>query len=238
MFSELKKKCLEANLMLPELGLVLYTFGNVSCVDRRKNVFAIKPSGVEYEKLTVDDIVIIDIATGKKISGALNPSSDTNTHLELYRAWPEPGGIVHTHSTYATAWAQAAIPVPLFGTTHADHLAAPIPCTNFMPDDRIRNDYETETGYQIIDCFNSQQLDPAEIPMVLVAGHGPFTWGKDGGQAVYHARVLEELCKMAMMTRQINPETVPLKTSLVDKHYQRKHGKNAYYGQEDGSKNT
>ena len=231
MFTELQRVCFEANLLLPRLGLVLYTFGNVSCVDRQKNVFAIKPSGVEYEKLTPEDIVIIDIESGKKIAGSMRPSSDTNTHLELYRAWSQLGGIVHTHSTYATAWAQAACPVPVFGTTHADHLAQPIPCTDFMSDDRIRNDYETETGFQIIDCFNKQQLDPTEIQMALVAGHGPFTWGKDGNQAVYNARVLEELCQMALLTRQINPETPPLKVSLISKHYERKHGKNAYYGQ-------
>lgn len=231
MYKKLQQECFEANMELPRLGLVLYTFGNVSCVDRERNVFAIKPSGVAYEKLTPEDIVIIDIASGKKIAGDMRPSSDTNTHLELYRAFDCIGGIVHTHSTAAVAWAQAACPVPILGTTHADHLAVDVPCTEFMSDERIKNDYETETGFQIIDCFKKEALDPAEVPMVLVAGHGPFTWGKNGAQAVYNARVLEELCQMAFMTRLINPGIAPLKETLVEKHYLRKHGKNAYYGQ-------
>lgn len=231
MFTKLQEECCKANLLLPELGLVLYTFGNVSCVDREKNVFAIKPSGVDYANLKPQDIVVVDIATGNKVAGTMRPSSDTNTHLELYRAWKNIGGIVHTHSTCATAWAQAAKDVPVFGTTHADHLANPIPCTDFMPDERIKNDYETETGFQIIDCFNNKHLSPDENQMVLVAGHGPFTWGKNGEQAVYNARVLEELCKMALFTCQINPDAAPLKASLIAKHYERKHGKNAYYGQ-------
>lgn len=231
MYSELQQECFRANMQLPRLGLVLYTFGNVSCVDRARNVFAIKPSGVAYETMTPEDIVIIDIASGEKIAGKMRPSSDTNTHLELYRAFDCIGSIVHTHSTHATAWAQAACSVPLYGTTHADHLATDIPCTDFMADERIKNDYETETGCQIIDCFRQKGLNPAEVPMVLVAGHGPFTWGIDSEKAVYHAKVLEELCQMAFMTRLINPEISPLKATLVEKHYQRKHGKNAYYGQ-------
>lgn len=231
-FEQLKHECWQANLSLPEQGLVLFTFGNVSCIDREHGVFAIKPSGVEYEKLTPEDMVIVDIATGRTVSGTLRPSSDTNTHLELYRRYPEIGGIVHTHSTYASAWAQAAKPVPVLGTTHADHLAGKIPCTEFMADDRIENDYETETGLQIIDCFTRLHLKPMENPMVLVAGHGPFTWGKNGAQAVYHAKVLEELCKMAYLTLQINSDAVSLKKALIDKHYRRKHGKNAYYGQD------
>ena len=231
MFEQLREECFKANCSLPKLELVLYTFGNVSCADREHHVFAIKPSGVEYEKLTPEDIVVIDIATGKTIVGDKRPSSDTPTHLELYRKWRELGGIVHTHSTYATAWAQAAVPVPVLGTTHADYAFGEIPCTDFMPDDRIQKDYEAETGFQIIDCFERQRLNPTDHPMVLVAGHGPFTWGKDGSQAVYHAKVLEELCKMAYLTLQINPKARPLKDSLVAKHYERKHGKNAYYGQ-------
>lgn len=236
MYRPLQEECLKANLQLPKLELVLYTFGNVSCADRQKGVFAIKPSGVEYEKLVPEDIPVIDIASGRQVAGDKRPSSDTNTHLELYRRWAGVGGIVHTHSTYATAWAQAARPVPVLGTTHADHLANPIPCTAFMADDRIDNDYETETGLQIIDCFSSQQLDPEENPMVLVAGHGPFTWGCDGGKAVYNAKVLEELCRMAFLTLQIAPQTAALKSSLISKHYCRKHGKNAYYGQTSNSK--
>ncbi len=215
---------------LPKLGLVIYTFGNVSCIDRKAGVFAIKPSGVDYDKLKPEDIVIVGL-DGKVADGSLRPSSDTNTHLELYKAFPSLGGIVHTHSTFAVAWAQAARAVPLYGTTHADHLAADIPCTEFMADDRIRNDYETETGLQIIDCFEKHNLDAAEIPMALVAGHGPFTWGATAAKAVYHARVLEELCKMAYITELVNPKVQRLKDSLIQKHYNRKHGKDAYYGQ-------
>lgn len=231
MYEALKQECYEANMELPKLDLVIYTFGNVSCVDRASGVFAIKPSGVDYDKLKPSDIVIVSLADGKVVDGTMRPSSDTNTHLELYRAFPTLGGIVHTHSTFAVAWAQAARAVPLYGTTHADHLAADIPCTEFMADDRIRNDYETETGLQIIDCFKKQNLNPAEIPMVLVAGHGPFTWGATGAKAVYNARVLEELCKMAFITEQVNPRAPRLKDSLIQKHYNRKHGKDAYYGQ-------
>ena len=215
---------------LPKLGLVIYTFGNVSCIDRKAGVFAIKPSGVDYDKLKPEDIVIVGL-DGKVADGSLRPSSDTNTHLELYKAFPTLGGIVHTHSTFAVAWAQAARAVPIYGTTHADHLAADIPCTEFMADDRIRNDYETETGLQIIDCFEKHNLDAAEIPMALVAGHGPFTWGATAAKAVYHARVLEELCKMAYITELVNPKVQRLKDSLIQKHYNRKHGKDAYYGQ-------
>ena len=229
-FASLRKECYEANMELPKLGLVIYTFGNVSCIDRKKGVFAIKPSGVDYDKLKPEDIVIVGL-DGKIADGKLRPSSDTNTHLELYKAFPSVGGIVHTHSTFAVAWAQAARAVPLYGTTHADHLAADIPCTEFMADDRIRNDYETETGLQIIDCFEKHNLNASEIPMALVAGHGPFTWGKNAAKAVYHARVLEELCKMAYITELVNPKVQRLKDSLIQKHYNRKHGKDAYYGQ-------
>ena len=229
-FESLRKECYEANMELPKLGLVIYTFGNVSCIDRKAGVFAIKPSGVDYDKLTPEDIVIVGL-DGKIADGKLRPSSDTNTHLELYKAFQSIGGIVHTHSTFAVAWAQAARAVALYGTTHADHLAADIPCTEFMADDRIRNDYETETGLQIIDCFEKHNLNAAEIPMALVAGHGPFTWGKDAAKAVYHARVLEELCKMAYITELVNPKVQRLKDSLIQKHYNRKHGKDAYYGQ-------
>ncbi len=230
MFDSLKQECYEANMLLPKLDLVIYTFGNVSCIDRAAGVFAIKPSGVDYDKLKPSDIVIVDL-NGKIVDGTMRPSSDTNTHLELYKAFPTLGGIVHTHSTFAVAWAQAARAVPLYGTTHADHLAADIPCTEFMADDRIKNNYETETGLQIIDCFRKRNLDASEIPMVLVAGHGPFTWGKNAEKAVYHAKVLEELCKMAFVTEQVNPKVSRLKNSLIEKHYNRKHGKDAYYGQ-------
>lgn len=230
MYEELKQECYEANMLLPKLELVIYTFGNVSCIDRKAGVFAIKPSGVDYDALRPEDIVIVGL-DGKKVDGKMRPSSDTNTHCELYKAFPELGGITHTHSTFAVAWAQAARAVPIYGTTHADHLAADIPCTEFMADERIQNDYEVETGLQIIDCFRKQKLNAAEIPMVLVAGHGPFTWGATAAKSVYNARVLEELCKMAFITESVNPKVPRLKNSLIQKHYNRKHGKDAYYGQ-------
>ena len=229
-YDSLRAECFEANMELPRLGLVLYNFGNVSCIDRQAGVFAIKPSGIVYEALAPKDIVIVDL-DGKVVDGTLRPSSDTNTHLELYKAFPAIGGVVHTHSTFAVGWAQAARAVPLYGTTHADHLATDIPCTDFMPDECIQNDYETETGRQIIEFFREHGLDPSEIPMVLVAGHGPFTWGATAAKAVFHARVLEELCKMAFLTEAINPDVHRLKDSLIQKHYNRKHGKDAYYGQ-------
>ena len=229
-YESLRTECFKANMELPRLGLVLYNFGNVSCIDRQAGVFAIKPSGIVYEALAPKDIVIVDL-DGKVVDGTLRPSSDTNTHLELYKAFPAIGGVVHTHSTFAVGWAQAARAVPLYGTTHADHLATDIPCTDFMPDECIQNDYETETGRQIIEFFREHGLDPSEIPMVLVAGHGPFTWGTTAAKAVFHARVLEELCKMAFLTEAINPDVHRLKDSLIQKHYNRKHGKDAYYGQ-------
>ncbi|MBO7741804.1 MAG: L-ribulose-5-phosphate 4-epimerase [Victivallales bacterium] len=231
MHDALKEACFRANMQLPKLDLVIYTFGNVSCVDREAGVFAIKPSGVDYDALKPEDMVVVSLESGKVVDGTLRPSSDTNTHLELYRAFPNIGGIVHTHSTHAVAWAQAHRDVPCYGTTHADHLAHPIPCTDFMADERIANDYETETGFQIIQRFREAGLNPDQVPMVLVAGHGPFAWGKDAADAVYHAKVLEELCRMAMFTEAINPEAAPLKASLINKHHQRKHGKDAYYGQ-------
>ncbi len=230
MYEQLKQECLEANLQLPKLGLVLYTFGNVSCADRARGVFAIKPSGVEYDRLTAEMIVIVDFA-GRVVEGKMRPSSDTPTHAVLYREFDSIGGIVHTHSPYATAWAQARRAIPLYGTTHADHLPCAVPCTEWMADDRIRNDYETETGLQITDCFRSGQLNPREVEMVLVGGHGPFTWGKDAAKALYNARILEELARMALLTESVNPDAVPLKQSIIDKHYNRKHGANAYYGQ-------
>jgi L-ribulose-5-phosphate 4-epimerase len=230
MFNKLKKECFDANMLLPQLGLVIYTFGNVSCIDRNLGVFAIKPSGVDYLNMGYDDMVIVDL-DGKTVEGKLRPSSDTNTHCVLYKSFGNIGGIVHTHSTFATAWAQSLRSIPLYGTTHADHLATDIPCTGLMEDAKICNDYETETGNQIIDCFRNKSLNPAETKMVLVAGHGPFAWGEDAGKAVYNAKVLEELARMALLTEQINPASVRLKDELVAKHYERKHGKNAYYGQ-------
>ena len=231
MYDDLKARCCAENSKLPGLGLVICTFGNVSVADRERGVFAIKPSGVEYDGMKPSDMVIVSLEDGRTVDGHLRPSSDTPTHFELYRAFPKIGGIVHTHSTFATAWAQAARPVPIYGTTHADHLTTDIPCTGFMEESRIDNDYETETGLQIIRHFRENRLDPEEIRMVLVAGHGPFTWGADGAEAVRNARVLEELCRMAQLTEAIRPDTPRLCGHLVKKHYLRKHGANATYGQ-------
>jgi L-ribulose-5-phosphate 4-epimerase len=227
-YDELKEQAWRANLEIPRRGLAIYTFGNVSAFDAARAVFAIKPSGVAYEDLKVTDIVVVDL-DARVVEGSLRPSSDTKTHAALYRAFPDLGGIVHTHSTYATAWAQAGMPIPLYGTTHADHLAEDVPCTAIMTAAAVNGDYEAETGKQIIDCF--QTRDPREIPMVLVAGHGPFTWGKTADKAVYHAVVLEELARMASITRQLDPQAARLPDYLVRKHFERKHGKGAYYGQ-------
>ena len=230
MFSDLKKQCLDANLQLAKSGLVIYTFGNVSCADREKNVFAIKPSGVDYDKLKLEDIVIVDF-NGEKVDGKLRPSSDTKTHAVLYRAFPQINSVVHTHSTYAASWAQSGREIPIYGTTHADHLPVGIPCTDFISDEAILRDYETETGLQIVSHFEKLKLDSGEIEMVVVGGHGPFTWGKNAEKALYNASMLEELAKMALFTEQINPQVQELKKSIINKHYSRKHGKDAYYGQ-------
>jgi L-ribulose-5-phosphate 4-epimerase len=227
-YGELKAQAWEANMEIPRRGLAIYTFGNVSALDRQRAVFAIKPSGVAYEGLTAADMVVVDLE-GKVVEGSLRPSSDTKTHVALYRAFPSIGGIVHTHSTYATAWAQACLPIPLYGTTHADHLAEDVPCTAIMTADAVNGDYEAETGAQIVDCFRTR--NPEETPMVLVAGHAPFTWGKTAEKAVYHAVVLEELAKMASITRSLDMQAARLPDYLVRKHFERKHGKRAYYGQ-------
>jgi L-ribulose-5-phosphate 4-epimerase len=227
-YDELKEQAWRANMEIPRRGLAIYTFGNVSAFDAERAAFAIKPSGVAYESLTAADMVVVDLAA-RVVEGSLKPSSDTKTHAALYGAFPGIGGIVHTHSTYATAWAQACMPIPLFGTTHADHLAEDVPCTALMSADAVHGDYEAETGAQIIDCFRTR--DPRETPMVLVAGHGPFTWGKTADKAVYHAVVLEELAKMAFITRTLDPHAGRLPDYLVRKHFARKHGKGAYYGQ-------
>ena len=229
MYKELKREAYEANMEIPKLELAIYTFGNVSAFDSAAGVLAIKPSGVDYEKLDASMMVLVDL-DGKIIEGDLRPSSDTKTHIVLYSKFAGINGVCHTHSTYATAWAQAAIPVPILGTTHADFLSMEIPVTDFMPDGKIKNNYEEETGYQIINAF--AELNPSEIQMTLVAGHGPFCWGGSAAKAVYHAKVLEEISKMAYLTMQINPRTSSLKRTLIDKHYQRKHGKDAYYGQD------
>jgi len=227
-YDALKEQVYHCNMDLPRHGVVIFTFGNASAIDRKEGVIAIKPSGVNYAVLKPDDIVILDLE-GTVVEGRLNPSSDTKTHLVLYRHFLEIGGVVHTHSPYAVAWAQAACPIPVLGTTHADHLHLDIPCTNFMTDAMILGDYEEETGNQIISAFRA--ISYAEVEMVLVAGHGPFTWGKTPEKAVYNCVVLEELAKMALFTLQINRDVPRLKESLIQKHFQRKHGPDAYYGQ-------
>lgn len=230
MYKQLKEACYEANMQLPKLDLVVYTFGNVSAVDRDNGVFAIKPSGVPYEELKVEDIVIVDF-DAKVVEGKMRPSSDTKTHAFLYKHWENIGGICHTHSTYAVAWAQAIMDIPNFGTTHADHLTTDIPCAPPMADHLIEGDYEYNTGQQILDCFAEKNLSPKEVEMILVGSHGPFAWGKDAAKAVYNSKVLEEIAKMAYLTLQINPNAARLKDALIKKHYERKHGKDAYYGQ-------
>jgi L-ribulose-5-phosphate 4-epimerase len=227
-YRELKERAWAANQEIPRRGLAIYTFGNVSAFDAALGVMAIKPSGVPYDELGVDDLVVIDLE-GQTVEGKLRPSSDTPTHLVLYRNWKGIGGVVHTHSTYATGWAQARMPIPIYGTTHADHLAEDVPCTAVMSDEAVERDYEIETGNQILECFRSR--DPAHTPMVLVAGHAPFAWGKTPEKAVYNAAVLEELAKMAFVTRTLDRDAERLPSSLINKHFERKHGKNAYYGQ-------
>ncbi len=227
-YRELKERAWSANQEIPKRGLAIYTFGNASALDRARGVVAIKPSGVSYDALTPDELVVVDLE-GKIVEGALRPSSDTATHLVLYRAWPNVGGVVHTHSSYATGWAQARLAIPIYGTTHADHLAEDVPCTAVMTDEAVERDYEVETGSQILACF--EQRDPLHTPMVLVAGHGAFTWGETPEKAVYNAAVLEELARIAFVTRSLDPKAARLPARLVRKHFERKHGKNAYYGQ-------
>lgn len=230
-YASIRAEAYEANLQLPRLGLVLFTFGNVSVIDRGQGVFAIKPSGVPYENLSPESMVIVDLE-GRVVEGTLRPSSDTQTHAVLYRHWTEIGSIVHTHSTYATAWAQAQRDIPVFGTTHADHTTEDIPCAPPMSDTMIEGDYEYQTGFQIMQCFEEKKLDYRELEMMLVGNHAPFTWGKTAAKAVYNSAVLETIAKMALLTEQINPAATKLKPSLIQKHWQRKHGSGAYYGQE------
>ncbi|REE80779.1 L-ribulose-5-phosphate 4-epimerase [Lutibacter oceani] len=229
-YKDLKQECYEANMQLNALGLVVYTFGNVSAVDRKKQVFAIKPSGVPYEDLKPEDMVILDF-DNNIIEGTLRPSSDTKTHAYLYKNWNDIGGIAHTHALYSVAWAQSQLDIPIFGTTHADHLTADIPCAPPMSDELIKGNYEHNTGIQILDCFEQKNLSHKEVEMVLIGNHGPFTWGKDAAKAVYNSKVLEVVAEMAYVTLQINPNAPRLKNSLIKKHYERKHGKNSYYGQ-------
>ena len=228
MLEELKKAVYEANMLLPKYKLVTFTWGNVSQIDRETGYFAIKPSGVDYDKLTPDDMVIMDLE-GNKIEGRYNPSSDTPTHLELYRAFPKIGGVVHTHSPWATSWAQAGRGIPCYGTTHADYMYGEIPCVRCLTKEEIDTAYEKNTGLLIVDYFKDKDYEA--VPAVLCKNHGPFTWGKDGHEAVHNAVVLEEVAKMAARCEMINPQVKPAPQELQDKHYYRKHGANAYYGQ-------
>ena len=229
MLEQLKKEVYEANMELPRRGLITYTWGNVSGRDAETGYFVIKPSGVDYDKLTPDDMVVVDL-DGKVIEGKYRPSSDTPTHIELYKKYPEIGGIVHTHSPEATSWAQAGRSIPLYGTTHADYFYGPIPCTRPMTEMEIRGEYEKETGRVIVETFKGH--NPAAIPGVLVYSHGPFAWGKDAHEAVHNAVVLEEVAMMAWHNRMMLGEALtPMQQELLDKHYLRKHGPNAYYGQ-------
>ena len=229
-YTHLKQEAYNANMQLPKLGLVLFTFGNVSVADRNLNVFAIKPSGVAYEALSPEKMVIVDF-DGHTIEGDLRPSSDTQTHAVLYKHWENIGAIVHTHSTYATAWAQSLRDIPIYGTTHADHNTVDIPCAPPMSDEMIHGNYEYETGFQIINCFKEKGLNYEEVEMMIIGNHAPFTWGKNGEKAVYNAAVLEQIAKMAWLTEQINPQAPRLKDALIKKHFERKHGPNSYYGQ-------
>ena len=230
MLEALKQEVYEANMELPRRGLVTYTWGNVSGIDREKGLFVIKPSGVDYDKLTADDMVVMDLE-GNRVEGRYNPSSDTATHLELYKAFPALGGIVHTHSPHATAWAQAGRALPCYGTTHADYFYGDIPCARCLTREEIDEAYEKNTGLVIIETFRTLGIDPAHVPAVLCKNHGPFTWGKNAAEAVHNAVVLEEVAKMNYMTEVINPRVERAPQCMQDKHFLRKHGPNAYYGQ-------
>ena len=229
-FDQIRQEAYEANMQLPKLGLVIFTFGNVSAADRSQEVFAIKPSGVSYDQLSPEKMVVVDF-DGNTVDGKLRPSSDTKTHAVLYKHWKKIGGIVHTHSTHATAWAQAQRDIPIFGTTHADHNTTDIPCAPPMDDKMIQGDYEYQTGFQIINCFKDRNLSYEEVEMILVGNHAPFTWGKTAEKAVYNGGVLEAIAQMALLTEQINPKAPRLKDALIKKHFDRKHGPDSYYGQ-------
>ena len=231
MLDKLRKEVYEANMELPKRNLVTFTWGNVSGIDRETGIVLIKPSGVEYDELTPDKLVALDL-DGNIIEGDLNPSSDTKTHIELYKKYPEIGGIVHTHSTNAVAWAQAQRDIPCYGTTHADYFYGPVPCTRGLTKEELDEDYEKNTGKVIIETFTERNLRVVAVPGVICANHGPFTWGKDAASAVYHAVVLEEIAKMSLFTEQLNKNVQPAPDYLINKHYMRKHGPNAYYGQQ------
>ena len=231
MLEALKQQVYEANMELPKRGLITYTWGNVSGIDRESGLFVIKPSGVDYDKLSPEDMVVMDL-NGNRVEGTMNPSSDTPTHVELYKAFPEIGGIVHTHSPHATAWAQAGRGLPCYGTTHADYFYGEIPCARNLTAEEIEEGYEKNTGLVIVETF--QGKNPMYVPAVLCKNHGPFTWGKNAAEAVHNAVVLEEVAKMAARTEMINPKVQEAPQELKDKHYYRKHGANAYYGQNGG----
>ncbi|MFP2364231.1 L-ribulose-5-phosphate 4-epimerase [Enterobacter ludwigii] len=231
MLEQLKAEVLAANLALPTHQLVTFTWGNVSAVDRERGLMVIKPSGVEYDVMSAEDMVVVDIATGQVVEGVKKPSSDTPTHLALYRRYPEIGGIVHTHSRHATVWAQAGQDLPAWGTTHADYFYGAIPCTRLMTPAEIAGEYEYQTGEVIIKTFEERDVNPMQIPAVLVHSHGPFTWGKNAADAVHNAVVLEECAFMGLFSRQLAPQLPTMQQELLDKHYLRKHGANAYYGQ-------
>lgn len=230
MLEELKVLVYKANMELPRYGLVTFTWGNVSAIDRESGLFVIKPSGVEYDRLSPEDMVVVDL-NGRKVEGRFNPSSDTATHVELYKAFSEIGGIVHTHSSYATSWAQAGRSIPCYGTTHADYIYGEVPCVRCLNAEEIADAYEENTGHLIVNEFKRMGKDPLAVPAVLCKNHGPFTWGKDAAEAVHNAVVLEEVAKMAYRAESINREILPAPQELQDKHYFRKHGENAYYGQ-------
>lgn len=230
MLQKLKEQVLEANLGLPKHGLVTFTWGNVSGIDRDSGLVVIKPSGVDYKKLTIEDLVVVDLE-GNVVEGKLKPSSDTSTHLVLYKQFEDIGGIVHTHSSWATVWSQATRDLPAFGTTQADTFYGSVPCTRRLTEQEIKGDYELETGNVIVETFNERGINPNEVPAVLVYSHGPFAWGKDAKDALHNAVVLEEVCKMGYHTLNLNPATTSMDQKLLDKHYLRKHGAFAYYGQ-------
>ena len=229
MLNELKKEVLEANLQLPKYGLITFTWGNVSGIDREKGLVVIKPSGVEYDGMNINHMVVVELETGKTVDSSLSPSSDTATHLALYKAFPNIGGVVHTHSRWATIFAQAGKAIPALGTTHADYFYGEIPCTRKMTVSEITGEYEADTGKVIVERF--KDLDPDVMPAAIVYSHGPFSWGKDAADAVHNAVVLEEIAFMAWHDIIMAPDIKPMQQELLDKHYLRKHGKNAYYGQ-------
>lgn len=231
MLEQLKAEVLAANLALPAHHLVTFTWGNVSAVDDTRTRMVIKPSGVEYEVMTADDMVVVEIASGRVVEGSKKPSSDTPTHLALYLRFPQIGGIVHTHSRHATIWSQAGLDLPAWGTTHADYFYGAIPCTRLMTEEEINGEYEYETGEVIIKTFEQRDIDPMQIPAVLVHSHGPFAWGKNAADAVHNAVVLEECAYMGLFSRQLSPQLADMQQALMDKHYLRKHGSHAYYGQ-------